>query len=586
MGATESVLNDRSPPWSVHGQTTKSRNVRNVTMSAPGSHPLRGRTNIAAFRDVNRLHIANGRRSQDDRDSEAFQSASPYGPLEFKHQKHGVSSEPVTKEFDQEIQRISNLVNVLESLEKNLPTCEPPCPPSENREAVVPGVLLSFNRTIPAEEVLPKKSVRFELGGCRMASRQATSATFSLEQGEVARVEPVLHVRGHRAKLDGQIEVSRVPTQTENLQKTVVARVPSPLPQKYSRESRPRRGAGRWCEHCNIRLLELKRQAVRILIPIQKLRHLYAHKAQDLCQLVQLSPRQDPDLVGRIQDRLFIPDNCRRALVSDRCQVCETHVGQLKQEVVSMVQSFERAQSQDAASSAPGGSSTSASAPAPVARTAKVPTVLRLPSSGTPSGHHRLARQSRAHHSSNGNNSPSPVAAQAQAYLEQNVLLWMNPAKQNQMYPGPQGAPTQAGNMAMATDMSNRDGTGRFPVGQVAPHYSPQYTPALQYGPAPQYGFTSPQYGTTAPQFNGASPQYSTTAAPHYMGSPQQVRSPVSQYSPQYPLQQTPYHLQHPMTGQSAAASFFARLVFLCAHVVFCSGSVFVFLIFLYLKGH
>ncbi|XP_013390398.1 kinesin-like protein KIF26B [Lingula anatina] len=127
------------------------------------------------------------------------------------------------------------------------------------------------------------------------------------------------------------------------------------------------------------------------------------------------------------------------------------------------------------------------------------------------------------------------------------------------MYPGPQGAPTQAGNMAMATDMSNRDGTGRFPVGQVAPHYSPQYTPALQYGPAPQYGFTSPQYGTTAPQFNGASPQYSTTAAPQYMGSPQQVRSPVSQYSPQYPLQQTPYHLQHPMTGQSAAASFFAR---------------------------
>ncbi|XP_023930812.1 uncharacterized protein LOC112041608, partial [Lingula anatina] len=97
---------------------------------------------------------------------------------------------------------------------------------------------------------------------------------------------------------------------------------------------------------------------------------------------------KDPDLVGRIQDRLFIPDNCRRALVSDRCQVCETHVGQLKQEVVSMVQSFERAQSQDAASSAPGGSSTSASAPAPVARTAKVPTVLRLPSSGTPSGHH------------------------------------------------------------------------------------------------------------------------------------------------------------------------------------------------------
>uniref|UniRef100_A0A674EQH9 Kinesin-like protein KIF26B n=1 Tax=Salmo trutta TaxID=8032 RepID=A0A674EQH9_SALTR len=80
------------------------------------------------------------------------------------------------------------------------------------------------------------------------------------------------------------------------------------------------RERGIWCENCNARLTELKRQALKLLIPGP-----YSSK--------------DPSFSLLLHDKLQVPNSSRRAWNErdSRCDVCSTHLTQLKQEAVHMV---------------------------------------------------------------------------------------------------------------------------------------------------------------------------------------------------------------------------------------------------------
>ncbi|CAL8244462.1 unnamed protein product [Lota lota] len=84
--------------------------------------------------------------------------------------------------------------------------------------------------------------------------------------------------------------------------------------------SSPGSERGGWCENCNARLAELKRQALKLLIPGP-----YSSK--------------DPSFTLLIHDKLQVPNSSRRAWNErdSRCDVCSTHLAQLKQEAVHMV---------------------------------------------------------------------------------------------------------------------------------------------------------------------------------------------------------------------------------------------------------
>ncbi|XP_041711374.1 kinesin-like protein KIF26B isoform X1 [Coregonus clupeaformis] len=75
-----------------------------------------------------------------------------------------------------------------------------------------------------------------------------------------------------------------------------------------------------WCENCNARLAELKRQALKLLIPGP-----YSSK--------------DPSFSLLLHDKLQVPNSSGRAWNErdSRCDVCSTHLTQLKQEAVHMV---------------------------------------------------------------------------------------------------------------------------------------------------------------------------------------------------------------------------------------------------------
>ncbi|XP_061601276.1 kinesin-like protein KIF26B isoform X2 [Cololabis saira] len=75
-----------------------------------------------------------------------------------------------------------------------------------------------------------------------------------------------------------------------------------------------------WCENCSARLTELKRQALKLLIPGP-----YSSK--------------DPSFSLLLHDKLQVPNSSRRAWNErdSRCDVCATHLTQLKQEAVRMV---------------------------------------------------------------------------------------------------------------------------------------------------------------------------------------------------------------------------------------------------------
>ncbi|XP_029569743.1 kinesin-like protein KIF26B isoform X1 [Salmo trutta] len=80
------------------------------------------------------------------------------------------------------------------------------------------------------------------------------------------------------------------------------------------------RERGIWCENCNARLAELKRQALKLLIPGP-----YSSK--------------DPSFSLLLHDKLQVPNSSGRAWNErdSRCDVCSTHLTQLKQEAVHMV---------------------------------------------------------------------------------------------------------------------------------------------------------------------------------------------------------------------------------------------------------
>uniref|UniRef100_A0A665V347 Kinesin-like protein KIF26A/B helical domain-containing protein n=1 Tax=Echeneis naucrates TaxID=173247 RepID=A0A665V347_ECHNA len=84
--------------------------------------------------------------------------------------------------------------------------------------------------------------------------------------------------------------------------------------------SSPGSERGIWCENCNARLAELKRQALKLLIPGP-----YSSK--------------DPSFSLLLHDKLQVPNSSRRAWNErdSRCDVCTTHLTQLKQEAVRMV---------------------------------------------------------------------------------------------------------------------------------------------------------------------------------------------------------------------------------------------------------
>ncbi|XP_069494237.1 kinesin-like protein KIF26A isoform X4 [Ambystoma mexicanum] len=79
--------------------------------------------------------------------------------------------------------------------------------------------------------------------------------------------------------------------------------------------------AGRWCGSCRLKLAELQRQALRLAGP---------------------GPHPDPRFTALIFDKLQVPDHSqkRRNDGESRCDVCATHLNQLKQEAVQMIQTL------------------------------------------------------------------------------------------------------------------------------------------------------------------------------------------------------------------------------------------------------
>ncbi|XP_076306447.1 uncharacterized protein LOC143222996 [Tachypleus tridentatus] len=85
-----------------------------------------------------------------------------------------------------------------------------------------------------------------------------------------------------------------------------------------------------YCEKCQNRLMQLKKQALGMMI---------AYRTQEL-KGIRLQ-ESSPTVV--IYEQLHVPEYGRKSLLEDRCDVCFTHCTQLKNEVVAMVQSLELA---------------------------------------------------------------------------------------------------------------------------------------------------------------------------------------------------------------------------------------------------
>nr|XP_028579984.1 kinesin-like protein KIF26B isoform X1 [Podarcis muralis] len=101
--------------------------------------------------------------------------------------------------------------------------------------------------------------------------------------------------------------------------------------------SSPGSDRGVWCENCNARLVELKRQALKLLLP---------------------GPfgSKDPAFSSAIHDKLQVPNTTRKAWNErdNRCDVCATHLNQLKQEAIQMVLTLEQAANTEHCDASPG----------------------------------------------------------------------------------------------------------------------------------------------------------------------------------------------------------------------------------------
>ncbi|XP_032222291.2 kinesin-like protein KIF26B isoform X2 [Nematostella vectensis] len=90
--------------------------------------------------------------------------------------------------------------------------------------------------------------------------------------------------------------------------------------------------AGVWCEKCNNRLVELKRQVLRLILPeIQG----YIHSGN--------TPNAG-SLSTRIFGQIHLPDTHLKSWQNEHCLVCSTHLNQLKWEAISMVHTLEESQ--------------------------------------------------------------------------------------------------------------------------------------------------------------------------------------------------------------------------------------------------
>ncbi|XP_004917245.2 kinesin-like protein KIF26A isoform X1 [Xenopus tropicalis] len=81
---------------------------------------------------------------------------------------------------------------------------------------------------------------------------------------------------------------------------------------------------GEWCPYCQAKLAELKKQALRLAIP---------------------GCATNPQFSALIFDKLQVPDYLQKSRNEgeNRCDICATHLNQLKQEAVQMIQSFNQA---------------------------------------------------------------------------------------------------------------------------------------------------------------------------------------------------------------------------------------------------
>ncbi|XP_054432657.1 kinesin-like protein KIF26B [Pteronotus mesoamericanus] len=101
--------------------------------------------------------------------------------------------------------------------------------------------------------------------------------------------------------------------------------------------SSPGSDRGVWCENCNARLVELKRQALKLLLPGP-------------------FPGKDPAFSAVIHDKLQVPNTIRKAWNDrdNRCDICATHLNQLKQEAIQMVLTLEQAAGSEHYDGSPG----------------------------------------------------------------------------------------------------------------------------------------------------------------------------------------------------------------------------------------
>ncbi|XP_014681649.1 PREDICTED: uncharacterized protein LOC106821394 [Priapulus caudatus] len=86
------------------------------------------------------------------------------------------------------------------------------------------------------------------------------------------------------------------------------------------------------CEACNARLVELKKQALRLMM-------LYSKAYQ---QKIGAVTKDSGAVTSQVQDTLQVPEAHLHALVDGCCTVCSTPVEFLKGEAVAMVQSLEQ----------------------------------------------------------------------------------------------------------------------------------------------------------------------------------------------------------------------------------------------------
>ncbi|XP_073528898.1 kinesin-like protein KIF26B isoform X3 [Phyllobates terribilis] len=118
--------------------------------------------------------------------------------------------------------------------------------------------------------------------------------------------------------------------------------------------SSPGSDRGVWCENCNARLVELKRQALKLLLPGPHSSKV--HQGLRDCISSTLVPAlEDPSITTGIHDKLQVPNTIRKSWNErdNRCDICATHLNQLKQEAIQMVTSLEQstnAEHYDAAS--------------------------------------------------------------------------------------------------------------------------------------------------------------------------------------------------------------------------------------------